>query len=78
MIDILIIIIFIITLLLFQIIKLHEEVKIIITLLIASSLFFYIGLNINNEIVSKVFMILTFISILYVPISIIVKYIEKL
>jgi hypothetical protein len=43
-----------------------------------SGLCFYISLNVNDVRVSKMFMILSVITILLIPIIILLKYIDKL
>jgi hypothetical protein len=78
MIDIIIIIIFVIIFILFKMIKNFDEVKLIIDYILVSTLCFYIGYNISNIFTSKLFLILGIISFLLIPISIILKYIEKI
>lgn len=78
MIDILIIIIILISMIVLTLIKTMEEVRIILNLIIVTSLFFYIGFNIENSYISKTFLILAIIILILIPITLILKYIEKI
>jgi hypothetical protein len=79
MIDgIFIIIICFIMFILFQMIKLTEEIRLIINLIIVSSLLFYIASDVTDLLVSKMFIILGIVSLFLIPFSIVMKYIEKL
>jgi len=78
MIDLLIIIILIVTIIFFQLILMPEMIKILINLILLCSFLFYIGANISDVNISIVFMILSVICILLIPILIIINYIEKI
>lgn len=78
MIDISIILIFSVILLFFNMFIPIKEILLIVNGLIISSLSFYIALNIEDVYISKIFMVLTFISIIMIPILLIMIYLEKL
>ena len=78
MIDLIIIIIFFIIYVLYQMIPMIEEIKISIDLILVSAMLFYIGSNIGDISASKVFMILSIVSILLIPLTIVLKYMEKI
>jgi hypothetical protein len=78
MIEILIIIILFLSLIIINMIKMIEEIRIIMELIIVSTLFFYLCFNIEIELLSRIFGILGIIFLLLIPIHTILKYVEKL
>jgi hypothetical protein len=78
MIDILIIIVFFAAYIIFEMTPMHDEVKSIIKLAIASSLLFYVALNVNDINVSKLFIALSIITFIMIPVVLIIKYIGKM
>ena len=78
MIDILTIIIILLALILFKIFMLPVEISIIIEGLIISGFCYYIALNTSNVFISKMFMTLTFVSIIMIIGLEIYEYVKKL
>ena len=78
MIDVLIIIVFFVAYMLFELLVMLPIVKEIVTFVIASGLLFYVALNANDINVTKIFMILGFICIFMIPIVVIIRYLEKM
>jgi hypothetical protein len=54
------------------------EIKLTIQFIVISSLCFYIAMNINDRYLTYTFMILSIISILLIPFTLIIKYMEKI
>ena len=78
MINLIVVITFFIILIIFEFIKMQDEARIIVDFALVSSLLFYCASSASEVSTSKLFNILGIVVILLIPVTLAIKYTEKI